>query len=91
MISNNKIKVGDQVIIHHYIADENKNKNLINGRVLKIEESEDLSHHGSPWYEECYTVKGDDGRIYFGTYNMDYLRDGYCQKTYFTKVRESHR
>lgn len=85
MRSNNGIKIGDTVKIHHYVFKEDE-KNVVEGVVTNIEMSDDLSHHGSPWYEEVYTVKGNDGNTYQGTYGEDYLHhDKYEEKTYIEK------
>ena len=58
------------------IFSENKNndskilekKKSIKGVIISSKKSEDLSYHGSPWYEQIYTVLGDNGKTYEATY-----------------------
>lgn len=69
-----ELKVGERVIIsrddYSRINDSNQ------GEVVKFEQSDDLSYHGSPMYVWIYSVKGDDGKTYQGTYWSDQLTDG---------------
>ena len=44
-------------------------KKDIRGVVINSRESEDLSYHGSPWYEQIYTVMGENGKKYQATHN----------------------
>ena len=41
---------------------------FIKGTITSSIESEDLSQHGSPWYEQIYYVLGEDENVYSGTY-----------------------
>lgn len=58
------------------IFSENKNndskilgkKRPIKGVIISSRKSEDLSYHGSPWYEQIYIVLGDNGKTYEATY-----------------------
>ena len=58
------------------IFSENKNndskilekKKSIKGVIISSKKSEDLSYHGSPWYEQIYIVLGDNGKTYEATY-----------------------
>lgn len=58
------------------IFSENKNndskilekKKSIKGVIISSKKSEDLSYHGSPWYEQIYTVLGYNGKTYEATY-----------------------
>lgn len=38
----------------------------IKGTIVSSKLSDDLSMHGSPWYEQIYTVLGEDGNEYVG-------------------------
>ena len=44
--------------------------NYIKGKIVSSELSDDLSYHGSPWYEQIYTVIGEDGNTYMATQNI---------------------
>ena len=43
-------------------------KKSIKGVIISSKKSEDLSYHGSPWYEQIYTVLGYNGKTYEATY-----------------------
>lgn len=50
----------------------NTGRTPISGTIISATMSDDLSYHGSPYYEYYYQVQGDDGKIYktgpFATY-----------------------
>ena len=74
------LQYGEEVLI--FKASNNmKEDEYIKGKVISSRESEDLSHHGSPWYEEIYDVRGEDGHIYTGTYNRDIIGKGIFFRT----------
>lgn len=50
---------------------------LIEGKVISSHESDDLSQHGSPWIEQIYSVQGEDGNIYKGTYESPIIGSHY--------------
>ena len=59
-------------------------KKFIRGTIVGCELSHDLSQHGSPWYENIYTILGEDKHIYKGTYGSKFL--GEC----FIRTPEDH-
>ena len=72
------IDIGTKVLIfHRYEREKEYMCEFIQGEVIKSELSDDLSHHGSPWYVTNYTVLGEDGKKYFGNYEHPTLGD-YC-------------
>jgi hypothetical protein len=68
-------KIGQKVVVLHG-AEFNPIQIPIIGVIIDTEMSDDLSYHGSPWYETIYTVKTPDGEIYRGTYGSDYIYGG---------------
>lgn len=50
--------------------DESK---FIKGIIVSSKESEDLSYHGSPWYEHIYTVICENGEEYQATYGSNLI------------------
>lgn len=64
-MESSKLKVGDECfVVRNYKLDEYELQILASGTVIKVEQTDDLSYHGSPWYNDIYTVKGDDGEVY---------------------------
>lgn len=51
-------------------------KKSIKGVIISSKKSEDLSYHGSPWYEQIYKVLGEDGKEYTGTYGKGSVFNG---------------
>lgn len=49
--------------------------NFIKGTIISSKESCDLSHHGSSWYEQIYTILGEDDKQYIATYKDAYVTD----------------
>lgn len=42
----------------------NTGRTPISGRIISETLSDDLSYHGSPYYEYYYRVQGEDGKVY---------------------------
>ncbi len=61
---------GTEVFIYKYniFNLEYDMRKYIKGKIIGCKLSDDLSQHGSPWYEEIYTVLGEDEKIYEGIY-----------------------
>ena len=62
---------GTEVFIFKYIREWGLNQddaNYIKGRIQNSQLTEDLSYHGTEWRKVFYTVLGEDGKNYFGTY-----------------------
>ena len=76
-----KILQYDEEVLIFKVSNNMKEDKYIKGKVISSRESEDLSHHGSPWYEEIYDVRGEDGYIYTGTYNRDIIGEGIFFRT----------
>ena len=78
---NKKIlPVGTEVLVFKYIREHgpsNDKINYIKGVVMSRKDSNDLSQHGSPWYEQVYTVLGEDGKEYYGTYGNGLLGNAF--------------
>ena len=55
---------GTEVLI---ISESNVGK-FKKGKIISSKESDDLSYHGSPWYETIYTVQDESGEEYTATY-----------------------
>lgn len=78
---------GTEVLIFKYIREWGVNQDdehYILGVVQSSKKSDDLSHHGSPLYEQIYEVLGQDGNKYIGTYNRGLIGDS------FFRTREDH-
>ena len=80
-----KILQYDEEVLIFKVSNNMKEDEYIKGKVISSRESEDLSHHGSPWYEKIYDVRGEDGHIYTGTYNRDIIG-----KDIFFRTPEDH-
>ncbi len=79
------LQYGEEVLIFH-VSNNMKEDEFIKGKVINSRESEDLSHHSSSsWYETIYDVRGEDGYLYTGTYNRDYI-----DKYVFFRTPEDH-
>lgn len=72
-------------------------KSFIKGVVISSKMSEDLSCHGSPWYEQIYTVKGENDNIYEATYLISAFEEFYIRtiEDYINylnyKIKENHK
>ena len=75
------LEIGTEVLIFNDGNDWDSNQEIedyIRGTIIKSEMSDDLSYHGSPWYEYYYTVVGENGREYFGRYGSYFkTEEGY--------------
>ena len=83
----NIIPNGTEVLIFKYVREWGSNQNdenYILGTVQSSKISDDLSCHGSPWYEQIYEVLGEDGKIYRGNYGSGLI--GNC----FFRTKEDH-
>ena len=71
---------GTEVLIFEYIREwgpRQDDENYISKGIIKSsKQSEDLSYHGSPWYEQIYEVLGEDGKEYTGTYGIGSVFNG---------------
>ena len=52
------------------IVSEDNVSNFEKAKIISSKESEDLSYHGSPWYEMIYTVQDKNGNEYSATYGI---------------------
>ena len=70
---------GTEVLIFKYIRERNKQdeEHYLIGTIQTSRTSDDLSYHGSPWYEQIYEVLGEDGKRYIGTYGTGIIRNSY--------------
>ena len=62
---------GTEVLIFKYRREWGLNQddvNYIKGTIQSSKLTEDLSYHGTEWRKVFYTVLGEDGNNYFGTY-----------------------
>lgn len=53
--------------------------NFIKGIIISSKESDDLSHHGSPWYVQIYTIIGENGYTYNATYGSAVINNFYIR------------
>lgn len=78
---------GTEVLIFKYVREWGPNQddeNYIIGTVQSSKTSDDLSYHGSSWYEQTYEVLGEDGKIYCGNYGRG------CIGNSFFRTKEEH-
>ena len=81
----NIIPNGTEVLIFKQFMEGGRDdENYIIGIVQSSKISDDLSYHGSPWYEQIYEVLGEDGKRYRGTYGSCWI--GNC----FIRTKEDH-
>lgn len=86
---------GEEVLLFHKIQDihhRNVNKTkYIKGVVISSRYSENLSYHGSEWYERIYTVIDDEGKSYEATHNIAYIGPFYIRtiKEHIVNLREA--
>ena len=76
----NIIPNGTEVLIFKYVREWGSNQNdenYILGTVQSSKISDDLSCHGSPWYEQIYEVLGEDENIYVGCYRTGIIGNSY--------------
>lgn len=59
------------------------------GVIISSVESDDLSCYVSPWTERIYYVKGEDGRLYTGTYENPVIGSHYfmTEEDYNKKIK----
>ncbi len=70
-MEDKKIADGTEVLIFKYIRErglQQDNFHFKRGIIQSSKLTEDLSTHGSIWQKHFYTVLGEDGQLYFGTY-----------------------
>lgn len=86
---------GEEVLLFHKTQDihhRNVNKTkYIKGVVISSRDSENLSYHGSEWYERIYTVIDDEGRNYEATHNGAYVGPFYIRtiKEHIVNLKEA--
>lgn len=71
---------GTEVLIFKYIREWGPNQDEDHfsiGTIESSKESDDLSYHGSPWYEQIYTVVDENGKKYVGCYGSGLLGNSY--------------
>lgn len=73
---------GTEVLV--FIDNKNYNQKLseidfVKGKIISSKESDDLSYHGSPWYEQIYTVLGEDGKEYKATHRMAVINNTFIR------------
>jgi len=75
----NIIPNGTEVLIFKYIRewDKQNEENYIIGTIQSSKTSDDLSYHGSPWYEQIYEVLGQDEKTYIGCYGRGLIGNSY--------------
>lgn len=69
------LNIDDEVLIFRYFGKQLDYEHFLKGKITNSKMSDDLSHHGSPWYVRYYTVLGEDGVEYFGQYMHSTLND----------------
>ena len=77
-----EVLIFQQVPVYHCSQEEDEN--FVIGVIQSSKQSDDLSYHGSPYYEQVYKVLGNDGKIYSGTYERGLVGN------YFFRTREDH-
>ena len=81
-----RILPNEEEVLIFKVSNSMKENKYIKGKIISSRESNDLSHHSSSsWYETIYTVLGEDGHMYIGTYNRDYI-----DKYVFFRTPEDH-
>ena len=70
------VKNKTEVLVFKYAYGRGPNQDMIHyikGKVVESKLSHDLSIHGSCHYENIYTVLGEDGTYYRGTYRTAWI------------------
>lgn len=76
----NIIPNGTEVLIFKYFRERGPyqdDENYIYGIIKSSRTSDDLSYHGSSWYEQIYEVLGEDGKRYVGTYGRGLIGNSF--------------
>ena len=68
---------GTEVFIFNNRRIEGNDYEYTKGVVVSSELSDDLSRHGSPWYEQIYTVIDEEGKKYRGCHGQGVSGDSY--------------
>lgn len=68
---------GTEVLIFQNRRIEGNDYEYTKGVVVSSELSDDLSRHGSPWYEQIYTVEDKEGNKYRGCHGQGVSGDSY--------------
>ena len=93
-----QLPIGSEVLILNRSIYPKQNE-YIKGIIQDSTLSENLSHHNSSsWYEIIYTVRGENGAVYVGTYGRDCIGNNVFFMTkedyikYLTeKINKNHR
>ena len=78
---------GEEVLIFYDFKGQSRGANereFVKGVVVNSRESNDLSYHGSAWYEQIYNVIDENGRNYEATYGNAYVG------SFFIRTIEHH-
>lgn len=81
------IQNGTEVLIFYDFKGLGRGSNerdFVKGVVVSSRESNDLSYHGSAWYEQIYNVVDENGRNYEATYGNAYVG------SFFIRTIEHH-
>ena len=76
----NIIPNGTEVLIFKYFRERGPyqdDENYIYGIIKSSKTSDDLSYHGTSWYEQIYEVLGEDGKRYVGTYGRGLIGNSF--------------
>ena len=76
----NIIPSGTEVLIFKYIREwgpDQDDENYIIGTIQSSRTSDDLSYHGTSWYEQIYEVLGEDGKRYVGSYGRGLIGNSF--------------
>lgn len=81
---------GTEVIVFFYPSNDSTSTRLessrtFKGKIISSRESEDLSYHGSAWYEQIYTIEDENGKRYEATYGNAYINN------FFIRTIEHHK
>lgn len=83
----NIIPNGTEVLIFKYFRERGPyqdDENYIYGIIKSSRSSDDLSYHGTSWYEQIYEVLGEDGKRYVGTCGRGLIGNS------FFRTKEDH-
>ena len=81
------LPLGTEVLIFNIKnMKEYEKEDYIKGKVIGYQETDNLLHHGSGWYELMYRILGDDGKTYLCLYKSSFN----CLTCYYIATEEDY-
>lgn len=79
-MENEIIENGTEILIFKYVPEKKINQDyehFIRGKIIESEILSEVSYNTYPWYVPRYTLLGEDGIIYYGSYKYPSFGDSF--------------